>query len=105
MEASRGGADGEQMGAEGEQRGSRGGAEGEQRGSRGGAEGEQGGAEGEQKGRGRGRGKFIVIVLPTFAGLKATYNVLDLKITKKKKGKWKGSTSKKPLDVVVVLVI
>ena len=34
--------------------------------------------------RGRGRGKFIVIVLPTFAGLKATYNVLDLKITKKK---------------------
>ena len=45
-----------------------------------------------------------MIVLPTFAGLKATYNVLDLKITKKK-GKWKGSTSKKPLDVVVVLVI
>ena len=29
-----------------------------------------------------------MIVLPTFAGLKATYNVLDLKITKKKKGKW-----------------
>ena len=27
--------------------------------------------------RGRGRGKFIVIVLPTFAGLKVTYNVLD----------------------------
>ena len=26
-----------------------------------------------------------MIVLPTFAGLKATYNVLDLKITKKKK--------------------
>ena len=25
-----------------------------------------------------------MIVLPTFAGLKATYNVLDLKITKKK---------------------
>ena len=24
-----------------------------------------------------------MIVLPTFAGLKATYNVLDLKITKK----------------------
>ena len=47
-----------------------------------------------------------MIVLPTFAGLKATYNVLDLKITKKKKkGKWKGSTSKKPLGVVVVLVI
>ena len=45
-----------------------------------------------------------MIVLPTFAGLKATYNVLDLEITKKK-GKWKGSTSKKPLDVVVVLVI
>ena len=35
---------------------------------------------------------------------RAAYNVLDLKITKKK-GKWKGSTSKKPLDVVVVLVI
>ena len=27
-----------------------------------------------------------MIVLPTFAGLKAIYNVLDLKITKKKKG-------------------
>ena len=26
-----------------------------------------------------------MIVLPTFAGLKATYNVLDLKITKKKR--------------------
>ena len=25
-----------------------------------------------------------MIVLPTFAGLKATYNVLDLKITKKR---------------------
>ena len=45
-----------------------------------------------------------MIVLPTFAGLKVTYPVLDLKITKKK-GKWKGSSSKKPLGVVVVLVI
>ena len=44
-----------------------------------------------------------MIVLPTFVGLKATYNVLDLKITKKKKGKWKGSTSKKPLGVVLVI--
>ena len=36
------------------------------------------------------------------SGLKATYNVLDLKITKKKE-KWKGNTSKKPLGVILVI--
>ena len=51
-------------------------------------------------GRGRGRGKFIVIVLPTFAGLKVTYNVLDLKITKKKKKKKKKKGSEKEVCMV-----
>ena len=43
---------------------------------------------GHQTGRGRCRGKFIVIVLPTFAGLK-TIQCFGLKITKKKKGSGK----------------
>ena len=30
-----------------------------------------------RKGRCKGRGRFIVIVLPAFVGLKAIYNVLD----------------------------